>query len=127
MAFPAAKIKEKKPGQRACGQKDEKGKLCVGHLKRWYTPSEAAVHGVPELEKRFLEIQSLRGPVSRGASGPDSRRTAEALLELGREFNLYRCERCHTLYHSAPADVSTAGQRFVEHPVNILGEPVKNK
>ncbi len=32
---------EKKPGQRACSQKDEKGELCVGHLKRWYqAPAE---------------------------------------------------------------------------------------
>jgi len=30
------KIKEKKPGQRACDEKDAKGKLCAGHLKRWY-------------------------------------------------------------------------------------------
>ncbi len=113
MTIPAAKFKEKKPGQRACDQKDEKGKLCVGHLKRWYTPSEAAVRAVPELEKRFLELQ------------PRSRSSQEALLEVGREFNLYRCERCHTLYHSTPEDVSTAGQRFEEHRVNILGEPVR--
>lgn len=36
-------IKEKKPGQRACDEKDAKGKLCVGHLKRWFTPSEEVV------------------------------------------------------------------------------------
>ncbi len=34
-------LREKKPGQRACDVKDEKGKLCLGHLKRWYTPDEA--------------------------------------------------------------------------------------
>ena len=33
-------IKEKKPGQRACDEKDAKGELCVGHLKRWFTPDE---------------------------------------------------------------------------------------
>jgi hypothetical protein len=34
---PAApKIKPKKPTQRACDEKDAKGKLCCGHLKRWY-------------------------------------------------------------------------------------------
>ena len=34
---PAApKIKSKKPTQRACDEKDAKGKLCCGHLKRWY-------------------------------------------------------------------------------------------
>ena len=30
------KIKIRKPRQRACDEKDEKGKLCCGHLKRWY-------------------------------------------------------------------------------------------
>jgi hypothetical protein len=36
-AEPAApKIKAKKPTMRACDEKDAKGKLCCGHLKRWY-------------------------------------------------------------------------------------------
>jgi len=36
-AAPAPpKIKSKKVTQRACDEKDEKGKLCCGHLKRWY-------------------------------------------------------------------------------------------
>jgi hypothetical protein len=36
-AAPAApKIKPKKATQRACDEKDAKGKLCCGHLKRWY-------------------------------------------------------------------------------------------
>ncbi len=37
------KIKTRKPKQRACDEKDAKGKLCAGHLKRWYDyPSEVA-------------------------------------------------------------------------------------
>ncbi|MGA9142248.1 MAG: hypothetical protein WB007_00665, partial [Candidatus Acidiferrales bacterium] len=32
----APKIKPKKATQRACDEKDAKGKLCCGHLKRWY-------------------------------------------------------------------------------------------
>ena len=32
----AAKVKTRKPKQRACDEKDAKGKLCAGHLKRWY-------------------------------------------------------------------------------------------
>jgi len=37
------KIKVRKPHQRACDEKDEKGKVCCGHLKRWYEyPSEVA-------------------------------------------------------------------------------------
>ena len=31
-----AKVKPKKATQRACDEKDAKGKLCCGHLKRWY-------------------------------------------------------------------------------------------
>jgi len=35
-APPEIKIKVRKPKQRACDEKDAKGKLCAGHLKRWY-------------------------------------------------------------------------------------------
>jgi hypothetical protein len=31
-----AKLKVRKPKQRSCDEKDAKGKLCGGHLKRWY-------------------------------------------------------------------------------------------
>ncbi len=30
------KIKVRKPRQRACDEKDDKGKFCFGHLKRYY-------------------------------------------------------------------------------------------
>ncbi len=30
------KIKTRKPRQRACDEKDAKGNVCCGHLKRWY-------------------------------------------------------------------------------------------
>lgn len=29
-------VKTRLPFQRACNEKDAKGKLCAGHLKRWY-------------------------------------------------------------------------------------------
>lgn len=38
------RIKEKRPTQRACDEKNEKGKVCCGHLKRWYDYP-------PEIEK----------------------------------------------------------------------------
>src|SRR5437667_137862 len=43
------KIKTRKPKQRACDEKDDKGKLCAGNLKRWYDyPKEVAEHiGLP--------------------------------------------------------------------------------
>ena len=88
----ALTFKEKKPGQRACDEKDAKGKLCVGHLKRWYYAKDA------ELAK-----------------------------ELGKGAEVYRCERCHTLYRAAATDISTAGQRFQAQPVNILGDTFRPK
>jgi hypothetical protein len=30
------KVKRRIPRMRACSEKDDKGKLCAGHLKRWY-------------------------------------------------------------------------------------------
>ncbi len=30
------KVKVRLPRMRACNEKDGKGKLCAGHLKRWY-------------------------------------------------------------------------------------------
>jgi hypothetical protein len=41
------KLKTRKPKQRACDEKDEKGKLCAGHLKRWfeYPPEISALVG----------------------------------------------------------------------------------
>jgi hypothetical protein len=31
-----AKVKKRLLRQRACNEKDDKGKLCAGHLKRWF-------------------------------------------------------------------------------------------
>lgn len=42
-AAPEPKIKTRKPKQRACDEKNEKGQVCCGHLKRWYDyPAEVA-------------------------------------------------------------------------------------
>ncbi|MCL4523897.1 MAG: hypothetical protein M1451_08295 [Acidobacteria bacterium] len=39
----APKVKIKKLRQRSCDEKDGKGKVCCGHLKRWYDyPAEIA-------------------------------------------------------------------------------------
>ena len=88
MSTDALKIKVKKPGQRACDEKDEKGKFCVGHLKRWTAPSE------------------------------------EATRAIGKSADIYRCERCHTVYRPAPGDDSSAGLKYEKRSVNILGDTV---
>jgi hypothetical protein len=46
------KVKVRRPRQRACDEKDEKGKVCCGHLKRYYDyPKEiAALVGGPKVE-----------------------------------------------------------------------------
>jgi hypothetical protein len=91
----AFKVKEKKPGQRACDEKDAKGELCVGHLKRWYYDDAHRLSSTAEEE--------------------------EAIKTFGRAAEVYRCERCHTLYRPALTDRSTAGQKYEPRPVNILG------
>ena len=89
-------VKEKKPGQRACDVKDEKGELCLGHLKRWYYDDPHAIFYTAAEE--------------------------EAIKEFGKDGEIYRCERCHTLYRPALDDHSTAGQKYERRSVNLLGD-----
>jgi hypothetical protein len=65
------KVKRRFARMRACNEKDEKGKLCAGHLKRWYFASE------------------------------------EIRARLGEE--IYRCERCKTLYLPSPEEEPRTG------------------
>ncbi len=65
------KVKRRFPRMRACNEKDDKGKLCAGHLKRWYFAPE-------ELKARFGD-------------------------------EIYRCERCHTLYLPAAGEEPRSG------------------
>jgi hypothetical protein len=67
------KVKRRILKQRACNEKDAKGKLCAGHLKRWY------FFGEP-VEEKF---------------GPDA--------------EIYRCERCKTIYLPNPDEVPRTG------------------
>jgi hypothetical protein len=60
------KVKRRKLRMRACNELNAKGKLCSGHLKRWYLPS------------------------------------AEVVAVLGAGAEIYRCERCHTIYLPSP-------------------------
>ena len=67
------KVKVKKVGQRACNEKDEKGKFCGGHLKRWFYATDAVEQECGCIEKAW---------------GPDA--------------EVYRCEICKTLYLPSP-------------------------
>jgi hypothetical protein len=67
------KVKRRIPRMRACNEKDAKGKLCAGHLKRWYFFGE-------EVKKQF-----------------------------GADAEIYRCERCKTLYLPAPGEEPRTG------------------
>jgi hypothetical protein len=62
------KVKVRKLRMRACNELNAKGKLCSGHLKRWYLPS------------------------------------AEVVATFGADAEIYRCERCHTLYVPNPTE-----------------------
>jgi len=63
------KVKRRGPRMRACSEKNDKGKLCAGHLKRWFH--------IP------AEIQSQYGA------------------------EIYRCEKCKTIYLPFPGEDRT--------------------
>lgn len=71
--LPHHKVKLKRPGQRACNEKNEKGKPCGGHLKRWYYTADVLEQACGDVEKAW-----------------------------GRDVEVYRCEYCKTLYLPHP-------------------------
>ncbi len=74
--LPHHKVKFKKPGQRACNEKNEKGKFCGGHLKRWFYTTDVAEQACGDAQKAW-----------------------------GKDAEVYRCEHCKTLYLPNPEDV----------------------
>jgi hypothetical protein len=91
-------VKTKKAGQRACNEKNEKGKFCGGHLKRWFYSEDVIEQACGDAEKAW---------------GPDA--------------EVYRCEHCQTLYLPNPeeAKVNVAGQGMIS--VFGLTLPPKDK
>ena len=82
--LPNHKVKIKKAGQRACNEKNEKGKFCGGHLKRWFYMDDANEQECGCIEKAW---------------GPDA--------------EVYRCETCKMLYLPNPdtaRGVNVAGE-----------------
>ena len=73
--LPNHKVKIKKPGQRACNEKNEKGKFCGGHLKRWFYLADVLEQECGCVEKAW-----------------------------GADAEVYRCEFCQTLYLPSPED-----------------------
>ena len=84
--LPNHKVKVKKAGQRACNEKNEKGKFCGGHLKRWFYTTDVLEQACGDAEKAW-----------------------------GRDAEVYRCEHCKTLYLPNPgeAKVNVAGQGMI--------------
>ena len=76
------KVKVKKAGQRACNEKDPKGKFCGGHLKLWAYATDAVERECGDVEKAY-----------------------------GKNAEIYRCENCKTLYLPTPGEskVNVAG------------------
>jgi hypothetical protein len=52
------------------------------------------------------------------------RMPAEISKQLGPDAQVFRCDKCHTLYRPTGRDRSSAGQKFEERTVNLLGNPV---
>jgi hypothetical protein len=84
--LPNHKVKVKKVGQRACNEKDAKGKFCGGHLKRWFYTKDCVERECGDIEKAW-----------------------------GAGAEVYRCENCKALYLPHPEDikVNVAGQGMI--------------
>jgi hypothetical protein len=80
------KVKIKKEGQRACNEKDAKGKFCGGHLKRWFYMTDPVERECGDVEKAF-----------------------------GANAEIYRCENCKALYLPTPGDskINVAGKGMI--------------
>ena len=84
--LPNHKVKVKKAGQRACNEKDAKGKFCGGHLKRWFYTKDSVERECGDIEKAW-----------------------------GADAEVYRCENCKALYlpHPEEIKVNVAGQGMI--------------
>lgn len=76
--LPKHKVKLKKPLQRSCNEKDEKGKICGGHLKHWFYASDSIEQECGDVEKAY-----------------------------GKSAEVYRCEHCKTLYLPNPQEAKS--------------------
>jgi len=66
-------LKVKQPGQRACDEKNAKGGMCCGHLKRWYTPDQQTLKQLgPDSAKLELYRCERCHALYRPAPGDDS-------------------------------------------------------
>jgi hypothetical protein len=95
--LPNHKVKIKKHLQRSCNEKDAKGKICGGHLKRWFYLTDVKEKECGDVEKTF-----------------------------GRNAEIYRCEHCKTLYlpnAEDPKGLNVAGKG----QVSIFGLTVPPK
>ena len=93
--LPHHKVKVKKPLQRSCNEKDEKGKICGGQLKRWFYAADIVEHACGDIEQGY-----------------------------GSAAEIYRCANCKTLYLPNPTDphgVNVAGRG----QVSVLGLAAK--
>jgi hypothetical protein len=84
--LPKHKVKIKKAGQRACNEKNDKGKFCGGHLKLWFYMTDA-------VERECGDVEKAWGP----------------------KAEVYRCENCRTLYLPTPGEskINVAGQGMI--------------
>ncbi len=73
--LPNHKVKIKMPLQRACNEKDEKGKLCGGHLKRWFYAFDTVECACGDVERawgkkrRSVSLRALQDGLSAKRGG----------------------------------------------------------
>ncbi|MDR3747667.1 MAG: hypothetical protein P4M04_05890 [Acidobacteriota bacterium] len=95
--LPKHKVKYKKAFQRACNESDVKGKLCGGHLKRWFYLADVLEQACGDVRQAF-----------------------------GDQAEIYRCEHCKTLYLASPDEPRNKNVAGLGQPSNF-GLTLANK
>jgi len=88
--LPKHKVKYKKAFQRACNEPDAKGKLCGGHLKRWFYLADVLEQACGDVRQAF-----------------------------GDQAEIYRCEHCKTLYLPSPDEPRNKNVAGLGQPSNF--------
>ena len=97
------KVKRRVPRMRACNEKDAKGKLCAGHLKRWYFFGEEVKRtaGLKLVPTVISGTQWLNfGPLQWDAKSPWHDRRVRLAAALA--FDKDAINQAETLGHSKP-------------------------
>src|SRR5258708_5250480 len=125
------KVKRRVPRMRACNEKDEKGKMCAGHLKRWFFYGDEVKmnRSVAEIGGSLLVVSNftLYGDCSKGRRpGFDLAAPPEQARAL-YEYFLGKLRASEVPVETGIFQASMAVHLVNDGPVTLLCESKKEK